>query len=142
MSRCSCGSVTPMLTASTAPSTVSALPESAPSIAFSYEPVEYRGVPRLGRGAPSVWGLEERPGCAGALRTLGGVEERPGCAGALRTLGGLGGHFGAPHLMGRPVGLDVAAPSTRPQLEARVEALDGGLEVLLDVAHVHRDLVQ
>src|SRR5438132_8814512 len=105
MSRCSCGSVTPMLAASMAPSTVSAVPE-------------YRGVRRLGRGAPNVWGLEERPGCAGALRTLGG----------------LGGHFGAPHLMGRPVGLDVAAPPTRPQLEARVEALDGGLEVLLDVA--------
>src|SRR5438309_7659728 len=40
------------------------------------------------------------------------------------------------------VGLDVAAPPTRPQLDARVEALDGGLEVLLDVADVHRDLVQ
>src|SRR5258708_13474794 len=28
-----------------------------------------------------------------------GIEERPGCAGALRTLGGLGGHFGAPHFL-------------------------------------------
>src|SRR5438105_15544569 len=48
-----------------------------------------RGATRLCRGAPNVGGLEERPGCAGALRTLGGSEERPGCAGALRTLGGL-----------------------------------------------------
>src|SRR6266404_1398994 len=33
MSRCSCGSVTPMLAASMAPSTVSAFPESAPALA-------------------------------------------------------------------------------------------------------------
>src|SRR5882762_10547093 len=45
-----------------------------------------RGATRLCRGAPSV----------------GGLEERPGYAGALRTLGGLGGHFGAP-LVHRPV---------------------------------------
>src|SRR5207248_1817407 len=51
----------------------------------------YRGVPRLRPGAPSVGGLEARPGCAGALRRLGGLEERPGCAGALRTVGGWGG---------------------------------------------------
>src|SRR5207253_649445 len=32
-----------------------------------------RGATRLCRGAPNVGGLEERPGCAGALRTLGGL---------------------------------------------------------------------
>src|SRR6266446_233031 len=46
------------------------------------ERVWFRGATRLCRGAPNV----------------GGLEERPGCAGALRTLGGLGGHFGAPHV--------------------------------------------
>ena len=53
--------------------------------------------------------IEERPGFAAALQTLGGVgghvgaqrsiEERPGLAGALRALGGVGGHVVAPHLI-------------------------------------------
>src|SRR5438445_10995501 len=53
-------------------------------------------------GRPERVGLEERPGCAGALRTLGGArrawggEARHGFAGARRAWGGLGGHFGAP----------------------------------------------
>ena len=68
------------------------------------ERARFRGATRLFRGAPNAGGLEERPGYAGALRTLGGLEERPGYAGALRTLGGLGGHFGAPHLI-------IAAPN-------------------------------
>src|SRR5439155_22849037 len=56
-------------------------------------------------------GLEERPGFAGALRTLAGLEERPGFAGAPRTLGGLGGHFGAPPL--QRLGGHFAAPPTK-----------------------------
>src|SRR5438477_7921686 len=63
--------------------------EGCHGLARPPERVGFRGATRLCRGAPSAWGLEERPGCAGALRTLGGLEERPGCAGALRTLGGL-----------------------------------------------------
>src|SRR6267378_1115449 len=43
---------------------------------------------------------------------------------------------------GRLLGLDVAASPARSQLDAGVEALDGGLEVFLDVADVHGDLVQ
>jgi len=84
-----------------------------------------------------VTALEERPGFAGARRTLGSVrghlgaphingramsgpptfsgpmigdwrsrsvtafEERPGFAGARRTLGSVRGHLGAPHVNGR-----------------------------------------
>src|SRR3989442_1997389 len=43
---------------------------------------------------------------------------------------------------GRPVRLDVAAPAAGSQLLAPVEALDRGLQILLDVADVHGDLVQ
>src|SRR5207247_8192572 len=88
---------------------------------------EYRGAPRLPRGATSVcgsrrataspgrderWGsrrataspgrdervwVEARHGFAGARRALG-VEARHGFAGARRALGGMGGHFGAPNI--------------------------------------------
>src|SRR2546421_7569112 len=115
MSRCSCGSVTPRFSASTAPSTVSAFPESAPGIASSSWGAPRRPpIPPRARGAPAKpW----HPRYSDRF-LLGRLRHR------------------------RRVGLDVAAPPTRPQLEARVEALDGGLEVLLDVADVHRDLVQ
>src|SRR5207253_9133756 len=115
MSRCSCGSVTPRRSASTAPGTVSAFPASAPGIASSswgaprrppYPPA--LGAPRPSRGTPR----------SSDRFLLGRLRHR------------------------RRVGLDVAASPTRPQLEARVEALDGGLEVLLDVADVNCDLVQ
>jgi len=36
----------------------------------------------------------------------------------------------------------VAAPSARAQIDAGIELLDGALELLLDIGHVHRDLVQ
>src|SRR5438105_15150122 len=71
-----------------------------------------RGAPAR-PGAPSVGGLEERPGCAGALRTLGGLEERPGCAGALRTMGGVWGAISGPPMLLRP------ARSVRAQERAR-----------------------
>src|SRR5262245_21928757 len=40
------------------------------------------------------------------------------------------------------LGLNVAAAPTCPQLEASVEALEGGLQLLLDVDHVHGDGVE
>src|SRR2546423_12442188 len=84
-----------------------------------------RGAPAR-PGAPNVGGLEERPGCAGALRTLGGLEERPGCAGALRTLGGLGGHFGAPHVLDRQAELDEeAAPGRGDRADGPPVKLNG-----------------
>src|SRR5207249_1755152 len=99
---------------------------------------EYRGAPRLPRGATSVcgsrrataspgrderWGsrrataspgrdervwVEARHGFARARRALG-VEARHGFAGARRALGGMGGHFGAPHLYRRKVACSVAS---------------------------------
>src|SRR5207247_654935 len=73
---------------------------------------EYRGAPRLPRGATSVCGSrrataspgrDERWGSRRATASPGRdervwVEARHGFAGARRALGGMGGHFGAPHI--------------------------------------------
>src|SRR5262249_52538566 len=40
------------------------------------------------------------------------------------------------------VRLEVPAPSARAQIDVGVELLDGALELLFDIGHVHRDLVQ
>src|SRR5437867_8324464 len=90
---------------------------------------QYRGVPRLRRGATSVWGsrrataspgrderlgVEARHGFAGARRAVGGrgaprlrrgatsgwgSRRATASPGRDERLGGMGGHFGAPHLL-------------------------------------------
>ena len=67
---------------------------------------------------------------AGAPRAWGSLEERPGCAGALRTLGGLGGHLGAPHITdmeGPAVKRFVTAPSISSSM-SRSGHFSGGPE--------------
>src|SRR3989442_10976947 len=62
---------------------------------------EYRGVPRLRRGAPSVWGVEARHGFAGARRAVGGS----------------GGPFRGPASLAEPVGVSRGATASpgRPE---------------------------
>src|SRR2546427_6298988 len=51
-----------------------------------------------GRHGAQILSSRSATGFPERFRALGVLEERPGFAGALRTLGGLGGHFGAPHV--------------------------------------------
>src|SRR5438477_13071943 len=90
-----------------------------------------RGAPPAAPGRSERWGIEERHGCAGALRTLGD-RGAPRLRRGAPNVGGMGAMSGPPcELMTRSPGLtsDTPAPTavTRPTHSAPGVAGSGGL---------------